>query len=134
MFSQHPNKNLIFFLNSILLITYKVEEDFWKQRSRELWLTLGDSNTGYFHASTKRRKAENRLTVMVDDEDKPSYEEEQIAALISSYYDKLFTSSGTDESTTVTEAIEPCISQDQNVEFIREPTYAEKRSYLCNSY
>lgn len=57
---------LIHEINKRLLLAYKSEEDFWKQRSRQLWLTLGDSNSGYFHAVTKGRKARNRMTVVED--------------------------------------------------------------------
>lgn len=40
-------------LNLKLLAAYKSEEEHRKQRSRQLWLALGDMNTGFFHASTK---------------------------------------------------------------------------------
>lgn len=34
---------------------YKAEEAYWRQRSRLLWLRLGDCNSGFFHAATKNR-------------------------------------------------------------------------------
>jgi len=39
-------------INNELSSAYKEEEEFWKQHNRQLWLTLGDRNTGYFHAIT----------------------------------------------------------------------------------
>lgn len=46
---------LINSLNSELKEAYQAEEEFWRQRSRQLWLTLGDKNSGYFHAITRGR-------------------------------------------------------------------------------
>ena len=50
-----PDEVLIHELNLALLHLYKAEEEFWKQLSRQLWLALGDSNTGYFYAVSKTR-------------------------------------------------------------------------------
>lgn len=44
-----------------------------------MWLALGDSNTGYFHAISKGRKAKNCLSVIEIDEGEPKFEEDQIA-------------------------------------------------------
>ena len=58
------NEDLIFQINKDIIQTYRKEEEFWKQRSRQLWLILGDSNTSYFHSTTKARQARNRLLVI----------------------------------------------------------------------
>ncbi|KAG2274085.1 hypothetical protein Bca52824_056640 [Brassica carinata] len=74
-----PDEERIQNINKLLLKAYLSEEAYWKQRSRQLWLTLGDSNSGYFHAVTKSRKAKNRLTVLENDHGVPFFEEEQIS-------------------------------------------------------
>ncbi|KAG2255126.1 hypothetical protein Bca52824_074420 [Brassica carinata] len=47
---------------------YLAEESFWKQRNRLLWLSLGDRNSGFFHASTKNRRRANAFTVLENTE------------------------------------------------------------------
>ncbi|XP_060177915.1 uncharacterized protein LOC132607856 [Lycium barbarum] len=42
-----------------------VEESILKQKSRVLWLKLGDSNLTYFHANIKSRIAQNHITRLV---------------------------------------------------------------------
>ncbi|XP_059066199.1 uncharacterized protein LOC131857544 [Cryptomeria japonica] len=37
------------------------EETFWRQRSRALWLKDGDKNTRFFHISTLKHRATNRI-------------------------------------------------------------------------
>lgn len=41
---------------------FREEEMFWKQKSRATWLKEGDRNTNFFHATTKQRRARNRVT------------------------------------------------------------------------
>lgn len=123
---------LIKALNTRLLILYKAEENFWKQRSRQLWLFLGDSNTGYFHAVAKTRSAKNRMTVVKDKNGLPVYEEEHISDVISAFYNNLFRSSVNDCTKTITEALSPCITRAQNdlltqlpqVQEIKEATFS----------
>ncbi|XP_019085410.1 PREDICTED: uncharacterized protein LOC109126355 [Camelina sativa] len=53
MIDDVATQSSIDLINQSLQRAYKQEEEFWKQRSRQLWLALGDRNSGYFHASTK---------------------------------------------------------------------------------
>jgi len=80
------DQSLINNINEDLKKAYLAEEEHWKQRSRQLWLTLGDKNTGFFHASTKGRKAVNKFSVIEDDAGLTFYEEHQILKVISEYY------------------------------------------------
>ena len=79
-------------LNWKLVVAYRLEEEFWKQRSRQLWLALGDRNTGFFHAATKGRRAINNISVIESNEGTAVYQEEEIVKEISNYYSDIFTS------------------------------------------
>lgn len=117
-------------INNKLLLAYQAEEEFWKQRSRQLWLTLGDKNTGYFHAATKGRKAINNCSVIEDETGQAFHEEEQIAQVISDYFQNLFISQedhGELRASIVEEAVTPCISQETNENLVRPPTPEEIR-------
>lgn len=47
MSSSNTNEALIAEINKELRMAYKEEEDYWRQRSRTLWLALGDKNSGF---------------------------------------------------------------------------------------
>ena len=117
--------DLIHKINLLLMKAYKQEEVYWQQRSKQLWLTLGDSNTSYFHATTKLRKAKNRMTVIENDAGVPWLEEEQIANVICSYYEKLFISTQPEDLQVIDEALQPCVTQQVNDMLIKDPTPEE---------
>lgn len=44
---------------------YRDEEQYWEQKSRTKWHTCGDRNTKFYHALTKQRRIQNRITVCI---------------------------------------------------------------------
>ena len=109
-----PDPDRISSITRLLEKAYLEEEEYWKQRSRIQWLQCGDRNSGYFHAITRGRKQVNKLSIMEDDQGLICDNEEGIVRIISSYFQSIFTSSGTDCIETVHEAISPCIPKETN--------------------
>ncbi|KAF8104398.1 hypothetical protein N665_0172s0030 [Sinapis alba] len=57
-------------LNSLKLLLqmyYRMEEEYWRTKSRVLWLQAGDKNTRFFHAKTKQRRNFNRIIHIQDE-------------------------------------------------------------------
>jgi len=125
MSSQEHNQELISTINTNLLLAYKVEEEFWKQRSRQLWLALGDKNSGYFHAITRGRTVINKFSVIEIQDGVPVYEEAGILKVIFEYFQTLFTANEGARAATIKESIKPCISPEQNQFLINTLTEKE---------
>ena len=68
MASSEPNERLICEINVCLKKVYREEDEYWRQRSRTLWLALGDRNSGFFHATTRQRRAINKFSVIENNE------------------------------------------------------------------
>lgn len=45
---------------------YRDEEEYWHQKSRNMWNTAGDFNTEFYHALTKQRRTRNRIVGLYD--------------------------------------------------------------------
>ena len=104
---------------------YADEEAYWKQRSRLLWLRLGDRNSGYFHADTKNRKRANSFSVIEDAEGNMVYKEGQISTVIINYFKDLFTSAGRDDLDIVERALTPKITAEDNELLVSIPSATE---------
>lgn len=124
------NTSLINDINVKLNEAYLAEEAFWEQRSRLLWLQLGDRNSGFFHATTKNRRRVNAFMVLEDGEGNVVYKEADIAKMIVSYFDQLFTSTPGDSSETVKEAIKLVITHEDNEALIAIPTSIEVKEAM----
>ncbi|KAF8085396.1 hypothetical protein N665_0668s0027, partial [Sinapis alba] len=112
-------------INSDLKAAYLAEESFWKQRSRNLWLSLGDKNSGYFHAVTKGRRAKNILSVIENTEGTPMFTEKEITETIVDYFKSLFISVPGDRKQIVAEALTSKISPESNQQLINIPSGSE---------
>uniref|UniRef100_A0A803Q2M5 Reverse transcriptase n=1 Tax=Cannabis sativa TaxID=3483 RepID=A0A803Q2M5_CANSA len=78
---------------SQIQIAWSKLECMWRQRSREIWLSLGDRNTRFFHAATVIRKRRNSIWAIKDKEGRIWKERKHIGGIINSYFQELFTSS-----------------------------------------
>jgi hypothetical protein len=59
-----PNLAMELHLQDLLDEYLKQEESIWKTKSRELWLTASDLNTGFFHTSTLIRRRRNSISLL----------------------------------------------------------------------
>nr|GMC95745.1 uncharacterized protein LOC109184133 isoform X2 [Ipomoea batatas] len=44
------------------------QNDYWRQRAKQFWLQSGDTNSAYFHNSVRRRRQNNRITRLRDED------------------------------------------------------------------
>lgn len=119
MTSPNSRADLIQAINPDLAMAYRSEEEFWRQRNRQLWLSLGDKNICYFHASTRSKRVINNISIIENKEGKPCDEEDQITEAITSYFQSLFTSQ------PGRRAVDPTISEATNSTLIHDPTPKE---------
>ncbi|XP_019096503.1 PREDICTED: uncharacterized protein LOC109130876 [Camelina sativa] len=105
MCNNDASQSTIDNLNQKLASAYKQEEEYWKQHSRQLWLTLGDKNSGYFHAATKTRRAINNISVLESPSGNKVYEEKEIVKTISDYFQDIFTSQEGERNKVVQETL-----------------------------
>lgn len=124
------DRELINTVTNELNAAYESEEEYWRQRSRVLWLSLGDKNSGYFHAVSKNRKRRNAITVLEDSEGTPVFKEEQIGQVVVSYFQKLFESVEGNREETVNYALSPMISGETNERLTQIPTAIEIKEAL----
>ncbi|XP_010474119.1 PREDICTED: uncharacterized protein LOC104753583 [Camelina sativa] len=132
MCDDEASQSTIDGLNQSLLSAYKREEEYWKQRSRQLWLTLRDKNTGYFHAATKNRRAINNISVIESSLGAKMYEEKEITEVISNYFQDIFTSHEGDRQSAIQEALTPCVTPEMNEALIDIPSATEIKQACFN--
>lgn len=49
-------------------LIYNQREIFWRQRSKQLWLQAGDQNSKYFHQFASKRRRNNQIHRLKDEE------------------------------------------------------------------
>ncbi|KAG7557223.1 hypothetical protein ISN44_As11g032100 [Arabidopsis suecica] len=129
-----PDNDLISVLTASLDAAYVEEESLWRQRSRILRLQERDKNTSFFHAVTRRRKAMNHFSVIEDDDGLELFEEKQIAASVSAFYEKLFTSTSSRQFEVVEEAIQPQITDYMNTKLTAMPNEKEIHDAVLDNH
>ncbi|KAG7559082.1 Reverse transcriptase domain [Arabidopsis thaliana x Arabidopsis arenosa] len=117
--------------DDILQLKYKLcdafreEEIFWKQKSRANWLDEGDENTKYFHASTKQRRAINRIIGLQDHNGTWIESEEGIEQIAVKYFNNFFTATAHDGEFQVLRDVPEIVTTDMNSFLTREVSLEE---------
>ncbi|XP_056858277.1 uncharacterized protein LOC130507599, partial [Raphanus sativus] len=109
---------------------YKDEEEYWQQKSRNMWNTAGDRSTKFYHALTKQRRARNRIVGLYDEGGNWITEEQGIEKVTVDYFDDLFTTTSPSEFDNFLEEITPTITYPMNQMLIKMATEEEVRQAL----
>lgn len=109
---------------------YAMEEDMWKQKSRNGWLIAGDKNTKFFHEKASTRRQRNNILGLVDDANKWLEDPEAIENIAIQYYQKLFSTSQTKVHEELLEAIVAQVYDPMNALLTREFQAEEVRKAL----
>ncbi|KAF7842169.1 reverse transcriptase [Senna tora] len=91
--SQGPQPHLVELEQNLALEYQKIlnqEEELWASKARLDWMSLGDSNTSFFHASVIMRRRINRISALKDNVGNWVFEGEGIKHLIVNYFDFCF--------------------------------------------
>ncbi|KAL4278261.1 hypothetical protein GQ457_03G017040 [Hibiscus cannabinus] len=92
----------------------KVQEDYWAQRSRVLWLSAGDQNTSFFHSKASARKKKNVIMGLYDCNGYWQTSTNEVLRVASDYFVSLFSANPPVDAPAFLEHITPSITADMN--------------------
>lgn len=101
-------------LKAQLHLQYRMEEEYWRTKSRVLWLQAGDKNTKYFHAKTRQRRSYNIILHIQDDTGKHYSNVKDIHSHITSYFKNLYKRKRTNVDSQIMDGIPTTVTEDIN--------------------
>ncbi|XP_074299234.1 uncharacterized protein LOC141630292 [Silene latifolia] len=96
------------------------EEQYWRQRSRALWLRDGDKNTKFFHMRAGERKRKNFIAKLIDDEGVIRMGDEKVGVVANNYFIELFSTAHPTNDETIFQGIETRVTGNMNDMLKRE--------------
>ncbi|KAL7259513.1 hypothetical protein ACSBR1_005410 [Camellia fascicularis] len=97
------------------------------QRSPVNWLSFGDRNTTFFHATLTQRRQRNQLVRLKSDSGIWLESEEDINAHLHNYFVDLFSFDGHRDMTEALSVVNQVITNEMNLQLIREVSNEEIR-------
>ena len=98
---------------------FKEEEDYWKVKSKNSWLRVGDKNTKIFHGWVESRRMKNKVHSIVDDAGEEHFSEESKGKIVVEYFTNLFMSSNSAIPTELLEGMTPRVTERMNRDLIK---------------
>jgi hypothetical protein len=98
------------------------EDTKWKQRAKQNWYLYGDRNTPFFHAWADHRRRINHIRIIKDEEGREWRKKKEIPRVFMAFYQKLFTTEGTQGAKECLEATEQRVPPAMNEALLKEFT------------
>ena len=109
---------------------YKDEEDYWHQKSRNMWYSSGDLNTKFYHALTRQRRVRNRIVGLHDANGNWITDDNGVEKVAVDYFEDLFTTTSPAEFDSFLAEITPSITSQMNQRLVRLATEEEVKEAL----
>ena len=109
---------------------YKDEEEYWHQKSRNMWYSSGDLNTKFYHALTKQRRVHNRIVRLYDAAGNWITEDNGVEKVAVDYFEDLFSTTTPSEFDNFLTQVTPGITPQMNQRLLRIATESEVKEAL----
>jgi hypothetical protein len=96
-------------------ITLEKEEIFWVQRARANWLKHGDRNTNFFHNFASKRKKQNTIKGLVDENGIRHEDRDAMCGLVYNYFTNLFTKEEFDPEEGALADVQRRVTEEMNI-------------------
>ena len=113
---------------------YKDDEEFWHQKSRNMWHTSRNLNTKFYHVLTKQRRTRNSIVGLYNTQENWIIEEHGVENIAVDYFDDLFQITSPSEFEEFLDEIKPTITPQMNQRLIRLATKEEIQQALFMMY
>lgn len=90
------------------------EEIYWRQKSRELWLSNGDRNIIFFHSSTKIKRCKNRISCIQCQNGNLLTDSKDITSEVVRFFKSLLSSENGNLNNDIISNIPPLVSLEDN--------------------
>ena len=109
---------------------FKDEEDYWHQKSMNMWYSSGDLNTKFYHALTKQRRVHNRIVGLHDAAGNWITEDNAVEKVAVDYFEDLFSTTSPSEFDSFLTEVTSDITPQMNQRLLRLVTEDEVREAL----
>lgn len=122
-----PTMARIVFLKLGLAKLFQEEEEYWKLKSKNSWLQVGDKNTKIFHSWAKARKMRNNIPSLYDSGGVEHTSEEAKGEIAIKYFTELFSTSSPSDATELLRGFTPRVTERMNTDLTKPVSDTEIR-------
>lgn len=97
----------------------EMEDIWWKHRAKRNWYKDGDQNTRFFHAWASQRRKNNYISNIKDEAGTSWTTQDEIGDVFSSYFQSLFSVSGSMGLDACLELVQPRVTQVMNEKLLK---------------